>query len=132
MNTAAGGAESPGIVATTDAALFVPEGEPTFSVPGLVFGALPYSPETEGLLAGIGGYAEMCTDGGFQAYEHLSWVGHVRVYTACGGTATTVYQLAVNQAGGTAHTAVLMVQLTGEADDAATLNGLLLSMSLSL
>jgi hypothetical protein len=123
------GTQQPWISATTDQALFFPaEGTAdTFSVPGVIFRALPFDADTAGRLA-ASVYNEQCTPDPVQTYNDGVFVGHIQTFNACGGTGTRIVQVAANPADG-ALTATLLIQLTGQPDDAATLNGLLLSFA---
>jgi hypothetical protein len=61
-----------------------------------------------------------------QTYNDAKYVGHIQAFTACGGTPATTYQVAANPQDG-AFTAHVLIQLNGQPDDAATLNGLLVA-----
>jgi hypothetical protein len=121
------GSPQPWISATTDQDLFFPPaGErDTFSVPGVIFRAYPFNPDTTQRLA-TSSYHDVCTAGPLETYEYGVFVGHIQTFTACDGTASSIVRVSANPAD-QAFTADLLIQLTGEADDAATLNGLLLS-----
>ena len=56
------------------------------------------------------------------------FVGHIQRFNACRGTTSSVVRVVANPAN-QAFTADLLIQLTGQPDDAATLNGLLLSFN---
>jgi hypothetical protein len=121
------GSPQPWISATTDQDLFFPPaGErDTFSVPGVIFRAYPFNPDTTQRLA-TSSYHDVCTAGPLETYDDGVFVGHIQTFTACDGTASSIVRASANPAD-QAFTADLLIQLTGEADDAATLNGLLLS-----
>ena len=119
----------PWISATTDDALFLPpEGTPdTFGVPGVLYQAHPFDPDTAARLA-ASSFHDVCTAGPLQTYDDGVFVGHIQRFTACNGTATSIVRVSANPADH-AFTADLVIQLTGQPDDAATLNGLLLSFN---
>ena len=71
---------------------------------------------------------DVCTAGPLQTYDDGVFVGHIQTFSACAGTASSIVRVSANPAD-QAFTADLLIQLTGEADDAATLNGLLLSFN---
>ncbi len=60
-----------------------------------------------------------------QTYDDGAFAGHIQSFNNCGGTPSRIVQVVANPADGS-FTALLLVQLTGQADDAATLDGLLL------
>lgn len=128
INTSADASGDPWISATTDSTLFFPEGEDTFSVPGVIYNALVFDADTEAVLLRTSVYADVCTDNGVQQYDDGVFAGHIQTFTNCGGTSTRILQVAANPADG-AFTAFLLIQLTGEPDDDATLNGLLSSFN---
>jgi hypothetical protein len=119
------GLPRPMISATTDEALFVPpEGTPdAYSVPGLIYYAVPMQPITPARLE-ASAFAEECTAGPIESYDDGAYVGYLRSFDACGGTASRIVELVANPRLGSV-TVVLLVQLTGQPDDAATLDGLL-------
>jgi hypothetical protein len=119
----------PWISATTDEALFFPpEGRAdTFGVPGVLYQAVPFDPDTAARLA-MSSFHDVCTAGPLQTYDDGVFVGHIQTFSACAGTASSIVRVSANPAD-QAFTADLLIQLTGEADDAATLNGLLLSFN---
>jgi hypothetical protein len=123
------GSPQPWISATTDQNLFFPSAgqEDTFGVPGVIFRAYPFNPDTTQRLASSS-YHDLCTAGPLETYDDGAFVGHIQTFTACDGTASSIVRLSANPAD-QAFTADLLIQLTGEADDAATLNGLLLSFN---
>jgi hypothetical protein len=123
------GTPRPWISATTDQDLFIPpQGTAdTFSVPGVIFQAAPTETDTAQRLA-ASSFNEQCTPGPVQTYDDGVYVGHIQRFDACGGTGTSIVLLAANPSDG-AYTAMLLIQLTGQPDDEATLNGLLLSFS---
>jgi hypothetical protein len=123
------GTPQPWISATTDQALFFPAAgeQDTFGVPGVIFRAYPFNPDTTQRLASSS-YHDVCTPGPLETYDDGAFVGHIQTFTACGGTASSIVRVSANPAD-QAFTADLLIQLTGQADDAATLNGLLLSFN---
>ena len=56
-----------------------------------------------------------------QPYDDGAFVGYIRSYERCGGTATRMVDVFANPVEGVDFTAYLSVQLTGAADDTATL-----------
>jgi hypothetical protein len=123
------GSPQPWISATTDQDLFFPPAgeEDTFSVPGVIFRAYPFNPDTTQRLA-TSSMHDVCTAGPLETYDDGVFVGHIQTFTACNGTASSIVRVSANPAD-QAFTADLLIQLTGQADDAATLNGLLLSFN---
>jgi hypothetical protein len=121
------GSPLPWISATTDQeAFFPPEGtEDTFSVPGVIYRAFPFDADTAGLLE-ASSYHDVCSADPVQTYDDGLFVGHIQTFNNCGGTGSRIVLLYVNPED-SSFTANLLIQLTGQPDDAATLNGLLLS-----
>jgi hypothetical protein len=121
------GSPQPWISATTDQELFFPApGTPdTFSVPGVIYRAFPYRADTAEPLTSSSMNA-VCTAGPLQTYDDGVFVGHIQEFTACGGTASRIVRVIANP-GDQSFTADVLIQLTGQPDDAETLNGLLLS-----
>jgi hypothetical protein len=121
------GTAQPWISATTDQALFFPPAgvADTYSVPGVVYQAGPVIANTAEAL-GFSPYHSLCTADAVQTFDNSVFVGHIQSFSRCEGTGSRVVQVVANPAD-RAFTAVLLVQLTGQPDDAATLNGLLLS-----
>jgi hypothetical protein len=121
------GTPQPWISATTDQDLFFPAPgtADTFSVPGVIYRAFPYSTDTMAPLT-ASSMNDLCTAGPLQTYDDSVFVGHIQTYTACGGTTSSVVRVVANP-DDQAFTADLLIQLTGQPDDADTLNGLLLS-----
>jgi hypothetical protein len=119
------GLPQPMISATTDEALFLPPAgtADAYSVPGLIYYAVPMQPITPERLE-ASAFAEECTAGPIESYDDGAYVGYVRSFDACGGTASRIVELVANPRLGSV-TVVLLVQLTGRPDDAATLDGLL-------
>jgi hypothetical protein len=119
----------PWISATTDEAMFFPpEGTAdTFAVAGVVYQAYPFDPDTAARLE-ASSFHDVCTAGPLQAYDDGVFVGHIQRFTACNGTASSIVRVAASPAD-QAFTADLLIQLTGQPDDAVTLNGLLLSFN---
>ena len=117
---------APWISATTDAAFFAQDVS-RFTVPGVVYMARPFTSDTEALnLAGMGSDANECTDAGAQPYDDGVFVGHIHTWTNCGGTATTIHHIAANPQS-QQFTASLLIQLTGQPDDATTFEALKLT-----
>jgi hypothetical protein len=123
------GRAQPAISATTDESLFFgPEGTAdTFTVPGVQLQALPYDSDTTARLA-TSSFHDACVAAPLQTYDDGVFVGHIQSFDACGGTATRNVVVVASPAHG-AFTAILDIQLTGQPDDATTLNGLLLSFN---
>jgi hypothetical protein len=121
------GTPLPWISATTDAATFFPAAgaTDTFGVPGVLYRATPFDPDTAAPLA-ASTFHSVCTAGPLQRYDDGVFAGHLQSFDSCGGTTSRVVRVIANPAD-QAFTADLLVQLTGQPDDAATLNGLLLS-----
>lgn len=118
------GSARPWISATTDESQFFPgAGADTFSVPGVIYIAAPYDPATDAMLASTE-YDDVCVAGPVEPYANANFTGHQRTFTECGGTATSIVIVTASPADHS-FTAMVLVQLTGEADDAATLDGLL-------
>jgi hypothetical protein len=126
----ADGTQRPWISATTDQALFLPPSgtEDTFSVPGVIYQAAPFVADTTAELE-ASAYHEQCTPDPVQTYDDGAFTGHIQSFNNCGGTPSRIVQVAANPADGS-FTALLLVQLTGQADDAATLDGLLSSFNM--
>jgi hypothetical protein len=112
----------PFIAATTDLDAY----GAGYLVPGAEFGVRNYVADTAELAAIP---YEECTSGGLQTYDDGRFVGHIQTWTNCGGTATTLMVLVANTPPDTTHTVVVTIQLTGQPDDALTLDGLLSSFS---
>lgn len=123
------GSPRPWLAATTDMAAFLPEdGQPdSFSVPGVVFLAYPGEADTAATLAGSE-YHGACAAQPVTTFSRGLLAGHLQEFHGCGGTATRVVFVAATIPGAP-HTYLLLVQLTGAADDAAVLDGLLSSFS---
>lgn len=123
------GTPRPWLAATTEMNAFLPaDGAPdTFSVPGMVFMAYPGTVDTQATLAGSE-YHEVCIAQPVQRFVRGLVGGHLQEFTGCGGTATRLVYVAAH-IDGAPHTYLLLVQLTGAADDAAVLDGLLSSFS---
>ena len=92
-----------------------------------MFQALPYEADTSAPLA-ASSFHDVCTAAPLQTYDDGVFVGHIQSFEACGGTATRNVVVVANPADG-AFTAILDIQLTGQPDDASTLNGLLLAFN---
>lgn len=121
------GTPDPWISATTDQNLMFPADvvADTFSVPGVVYYAAPYEADTSAALA-ASPYHGVCVAEPLQTFDNGIFAGHIQAFNGCGGTASRIVQVAAHPADD-AFTANVLVQLTGQPDDAATLNGLLLS-----
>jgi hypothetical protein len=118
------GYTQPIIAAATDANVF--DGQ-DWSVARVIYGALPRADVTAALLD-PSEYPE-CTLGAVQPYDDGVFVGYLRSYEGCGGTATRIVDVFANPAEGVEFTAWVSIQLTGAADDTATLDGLLSSFN---
>jgi hypothetical protein len=125
----ADGTAQPLISATTDAELFPPaEGaEVTESVPGVAYGAAPLHADTAELLE-TSTLHDVCSADPVSAYDDGVFVGHIQSFRGCRGTYRLIYLVAANPTDD-AFTAVVIIQLTGDPDDAATLDGLLSSFN---
>ena len=73
-------------------------------------------------------YHDQCTADPVQTYADGAFTGHLQSFNNCGGTTSRIVQIAANPAD-SSFTAILLIQLTGQADDAATLDGLLSSFN---
>jgi hypothetical protein len=71
----------------------------------------------------------LCNPGPLQPYNDGDFVGYVQSFDACGGLGAEriVEVMAIPRSG--SFTAYLVISLLGDADDAATLDGLLSSFS---
>jgi hypothetical protein len=123
------GSARPEISATTDASLFFGSADTAdiFAVPGVQFRALAYEADTAARLA-ASSFHDACVAAPLQTYDDGVFVGHIQSFDACGGTSTRNVVVVASPAGG-AFTALLDIQMTGQPDDATTLNGLLLSFN---
>ncbi len=119
------GTPQPMVSATTNESLFVPpEGlVDTYSVPGLIYYAVPVEAITPARLEGLA-FTGDCTAGPIESYDDGAYVGYIQSFNGCGGTASRIVELVANPRLGSV-TVVLLVQLTGRTDDASTLDGLL-------
>lgn len=116
----------PWISATTDEAAFFPgDAADDFGVPGVIYIAVPYESDTVGVLA-ASEYHQLCAADPLQTFDNGIFFGHIQSFTGCGGTATRILQVAAHPVD-SSFTAYVLVQLTGQPDDAATLDGLLSS-----
>jgi hypothetical protein len=97
------------------------------SVSGVRYGALPRQDVTPALF--VPSMWPECTLGAVQPYDDGAFAGYIGSFEGCGGTATRIVDVLANPAEGVDFTAYLSVQLTGAADDAATLDGLLSSFN---
>jgi hypothetical protein len=124
------GTSQPTISATTDAVQFYPPdgAENTFSVPGAVYWAETYRADTAARLADSV-YHDQCTADPVQTFDDGLFAGHIQFFDNCGGSASRIVRVAANPADA-AFTLNLEVQLTGQPDDAATLDGLLSSFTM--
>jgi hypothetical protein len=124
------GTPQPRIWATPDQNLFFPpEGtEDTFSTPGVIYRAHPHEAMTPELLE-RSVWHDLCTAGPVQSYDDGAFVGYIQSFDSCGGTSSRIVQINANPRT-ESFSAELIVQLTGAADDAATLDGLLSSFNL--
>lgn len=121
----ADGSPHPWISATTDESLFFPPDgtADTFSVPGVVYSAYPMEAvTTERLESSV--YNDLCIPGPVQSYADGAFVGYIQSFDRCAGTDSRIVKVVANPRVGFA-TVVLHVQLTGQPDDEATLDGLL-------
>ena len=121
---------APYISATPDSNLFFPdEGEAdTWSVPGLYYVGLPFSADVESVMNDRG-ELRGCTPQGAQPYSDGVFTGFIQELTSCGGTGTRVVSIVANAADNS-RTILLVLQLTGAADDAAIYDGVLSSFNL--
>ena len=128
--TGQGLTDAPYISATPDSELFFPdEGEAdTWSVPGVYYVGLPYTADLESAMdrnGEIGG----CTPQGAQPYSDGVFTGLIQEQTSCGDTNTRLVSIVANPADNS-RTVLLVLQLTGAADDAALYDGVLSSFNL--
>jgi hypothetical protein len=122
------GTPQPWISATPNAELFVPADlEVTESVPGVIYAAAPLLPDTAELLE-TSTLHGVCIGDPLSTYDDGVFVGHIQSFRGCRGTYRLIYLVAAN-APDDAFTALVVIQLTGEPDDAATLDGLLSSFN---
>jgi hypothetical protein len=129
IDTVPDGSGQPWISATTDSFLFFPpEGTAeTYSVPGTLYRAFPVvSDPAEWLETSL--YHDRCVSDPIQDFRNDVFVGYVQQFSQCGGTASTITQVAATRVDN-AFTVFLHVQLVGEPDDPETLNFLLQSMN---
>jgi hypothetical protein len=128
--TGQGLTDAPYISATPDSDLFFPdEGETdTWSVPGVYYVGLPFSLDLESEM-NTKGELPGCTPQGAQPYTDGVFTGLIQEQTSCGGTATRVIAIVANPADNS-RTVLLVLQLTGSADDAAIYDGVLSSFNL--
>ena len=95
----------------------------TFGVPGVVYSAYPLESDTAAILQASEHHG-VCTADPVQTFDDGVYVGHIQTFNACAGTASRIVEVAANTPHG-AYTSVVLIQLTGQPDDAATLDGLL-------
>jgi hypothetical protein len=128
--TGQGLTDVPYISATPDSALFFPDEDEadTWSVPGVYYIALPYDANLESVMSSKG-ELRGCTPLGAQPYSDGVFTGLIQEQTSCGGTATRLVSIVANSAD-TSRTVLLVLQLTGSADDAAIYDGVLSSFNL--
>lgn len=128
------GSPMPWITASTDLAAFASEVDAElYSVAGASFRALTFQPDTEAALieSWTLDFLRGCMIGeAQQEYDDGFFVGHIQNFTDCGGTPTRVVHVVANPPDGS-FTAFVQIQLTGAADDAATLDGLLSSFNVA-
>jgi hypothetical protein len=119
------GNPQPDISATTDEELFFRQDDSSMGVPGVTFLALPYQP-----LAWFAPSARLdsCAREPVQTYDDGVFVGHIWLFDNCAGTATRNFVVIASPADA-AFSVLLSVQLTGQADDDVTLDGLLSSFN---
>lgn len=112
------GSDRPWIAASTDLDVFLPPSgvADTFSVPGVLFTALPYVSDVSQPLSQYG-YTTDCTDEGVQPYAGGTFTGLVQLFTDCGGTSTRIFIIAANPADRSV-TVFALLQLTGDDDTA--------------
>jgi hypothetical protein len=122
------GTPGPWLSATTDQNLMFPlEGvADTYAAAGAVYHAIPYRGDTAAMLA-ASEYHGVCTAEPVQTFTNGTFTGHIQAFNGCGGTASRIVQVAAAPSDAS-FTALVLIQLTGQPDDAATLNGVLLSL----
>jgi hypothetical protein len=120
------GTDKPWISASTDLDTTYTVFE-RFGVPGVDFQALTFEADTAARLA-RSALNDVCTAEPVQTYDDGVFVGHIEFFDACDGTTSRIAAVVANPADG-AFTASVQIQLTGQPDDEATLNGLLLSFN---
>jgi hypothetical protein len=120
------GNPQPDISATTDEERFFRDDDSSLGVPGVTFLALPYQP-----LAWLVPSARLdsCAREPVQTYDDGVFVGHIWLFNQCAGTSTRNVVVIASPADA-AFSIILSVQLTGQADDDVTLDGLLSSFNL--
>ena len=89
---------------------------------------LPYSADVEAVMDDRG-ELRGCTPQGAQPYSDGVFTGLIQELTSCGGTATRIVSIVANPADNSI-TVLLVLQLTGAADDAAIYDGVLSSFNL--
>ena len=123
------GTSRPAISATTDAAgTSFAASLASWDVAGAQLQFVAFQADTAATFDSLLTLQALCTAGSVESYHDGAFAGHVQSFTGCGGTATRNVVVIANPADG-AFTAVLRVQLIGEPDDEATLNGLLISFN---
>jgi hypothetical protein len=109
------GTPQPTIIASTDVSVFLPEGPDTFSAPGLIYSAYPYTADPTTVLANSN-MSNLCVvDGPAEPYFDGVFTGLLQRYSNCGGTQTRIVTVAASPADAT-FTAHLLIQLP-DADD---------------
>ena len=96
-------------------------------MPGVVYQAAPFTADTAAELA-ASVYHDQCDADPALSYDDGAFIGHIQVFDNCGDTATRIVQVVANPAN-SSFTARLLIQLTGQPDDTATLDGLLSSFN---
>lgn len=90
-----------------------------FDVPGIIYQAIPYSPDTAAGLAANYDFTGACTAGPVEHYSDAYFVsGSRQLWTSCGGGTSQIVTLFANPADATL-SVTLLVQLTTSADAAA-------------
>lgn len=119
------GTPRPWISATTDSTQFFPAdgAADPFGVPGVIYIAAPYNADTQSMLADSI-YHDLCTAQPTQTFNNVIFSGHIQLFEKCSSTTTRVVEVAAHPAD-RSFTAIVLVQLTGQPDDATTLNGVL-------
>lgn len=109
------GVLQPTLVASTDIAVFLPEGPDTFGAPGVIYSALPYTADPSTVLANADMSGSCVVDGAPEPYSDGVFTGLLQRYSACGGTQTRIVTVAASPADAT-FTAYLLIQIT-DTDD---------------
>jgi hypothetical protein len=118
---------APYIAASPDLGLFLPgNATDTFSVPGVYYLAIPYLSDVSSAMRQWGTISA-CAPADAQPYSDGVFTGFIRIAPGCGGTSTRIVTIVANTSD-TAHTYVLLLQLTG-VDDAAIYDTVLSSFT---